>query len=106
MVDLVAMRPYMIAAILVIAVIGYWNQRRMIRKKNNELIEGTMYSPSSNTYSNPDAEFIVNNEIDEKSKAYIEQYKSSYPKESLEQGLLNFGVTPEEAKKLVEKYYN
>lgn len=95
----------LIISLIVVAIGGFWNQKRIQKKKKNAIFEGTMYSASSNTYSNPDAQFIVSNEIDQKAKDYINQYKSSYPRESLEQGLLSFNITSQQAKELVNKYF-
>lgn len=41
---------------------------------------------------------------EKKAKEYIEQYKSSYPKESIKAGLINFGISDSDAENYINKY--
>lgn len=104
--DLVTLRPYLVAALVIVGVIGFWNMQRMKRKKRQEMLLGSSYSQSmsmENDYNTPTS---ISSELEEKAKNYILQYQSSYPKESVKQGLINLNISDNDAKSLIEKYYN
>ena len=73
------------------------------------MLIGTSYSPARSLENNNNEKSSSNPlspDIEEQAKNYIEQYQASYPKESLEQGLLGLGITTEQAREVVNKYYS
>ena len=68
-----------------------------------ELYGDLKMNESANT--NSKNEVNISPEMLEQAKNYIENYKSQYPKESIQQGLVQIGITDEQAKQLIEKYW-
>lgn len=64
------------------------------KKKDNVLINS---NPSSSQASNL-------SENEKMAKQYIESYKSTYPKESIKQGLINQGMKEQEVNSYITKY--
>lgn len=96
-----------IIALLIIGPAGFLNMQRIKRKKRQEMLMGTSYSSSMSMSNGNEANTSsLSPEIEEQAKNYVEQYQASYPKESLEQGVMNLGITSEQAKEVVNKYYN
>ncbi|MFP4402623.1 MAG: hypothetical protein ACLFPL_05350 [Candidatus Nanoarchaeia archaeon] len=114
MVEFLGMEFSILQIVLIIALIltpplGYWNQRRMIKRKQEVELLGddidSISSANNNFNAHKNTNLNVSQEIELKAKEYIEQYQSSYPKESIQQGLLNFNITNGQASALVNKYY-
>ncbi|MCH8519564.1 MAG: hypothetical protein LAT82_02310 [Nanoarchaeota archaeon] len=97
----------LIGALIIILPLGLWNQQRMKKKKLEEELYGGINSTTKegiNNTSNFD-ESSISPQILEQAKIYIQTYKSQYPKESVEQGLIQLGITNEQAKELINKYW-
>ncbi|MFT4244187.1 MAG: hypothetical protein ACMXYB_01885 [Candidatus Woesearchaeota archaeon] len=104
MIDLVVLRPYLIIALIIVSVGGIWNQKRIKNKKLEEELYGELNPiKSSEVTSFDESEIPI--QILEMSKNYIQSYKNQYPKESIQQGLIQIGVTDEQAKNLINKYW-
>ena len=100
--ELTTFQIILILGIIIIAPLGFFNMVKMKRKKMEEEMFGdeSLYEDNlTSTYSS------VNIETEEKVRAYIEQYRVSYPKESIEKSILAFNITSEQAKSLVDKYF-
>ncbi len=90
----------LIAALLIVGPLGYFNMRR--RKKLKEQDE-KMFEDfnSQNVQEGPDEDDPESQQI----ISYITSYKDQYSKESITSALLNNGNNPEKVSKLVDKYY-
>ena len=88
----------LIALLFVIAPLGYYNQKRMLKKKEEEenIIKSYNQKNSSTQEDDEESKQIIN---------YINNYKGSYPKDTIKSALLNNGNTAEKVESLVEKYY-
>ena len=103
----------LIALLIIIIPVGIWNQRRMNKKKLEQELYGDIEDKNPNLVQNENnhnSESQISNNIEnpqilEQAKNYINTYKSQYPKESIEQGLVQLGISNEEAKKLIEQYW-
>lgn len=110
MVEVLGIEMHILQLIGIIAVIilfpfSIWNIQHRKRKKQQEMLFGSSYS-SSMSNENEVNTSSLSPEIEEQAKNYILQYQASYPKESLEQGVMNLGITAEQAKEVVDRYYN
>lgn len=70
-----------------------------IRYKKKKTGSSVKDSISSLEYSS------ILTENEKKAKTYIETYKSSYPKESILQGLVAIGINSSEAQSYIDKYF-
>lgn len=103
--------------VLVVAPLGYWNMKRIQRKKLEEEdqfasmgtteiqapvegstseVPGTQETPATSTGVSPEEVPL---------KTYIEQYKSQYSKEALRSALLNNGYDQDLVNTCLEKYF-
>lgn len=98
----------LIITLIIIIPLGIWNQKRMNKKKRDQELYGDDESEIQNNQSqenNTQSEKNSSAELEEQAKKYIETYKSQYPKESIEQGLIQLGISNQEAKNLINKYW-
>lgn len=103
---LTAFQIILISSLIIIIPIGIWNMKRMKAKKaEEELLGDEMYSSPNSSSTIETQNLGISPEIESQIKQYIEQYKSTYPKESIQQGILSYGITNEQAKSLVDKYF-
>ena len=94
----------LIISLIVIIPFGLWNQKRIKNKKMEEELYAEV-KPNQNSNSNSFDESKIPSQTLEQAKTYIQSYKSQYPKESVQQGLVQIGVTNEQAKSLIDKYW-
>lgn len=91
---------FLIVALLLIVPLGFWNMKRMQKKKQEE--EDLMYSQASQN-SIPSTQSISPQE--QTAKEYIESYKSQYPRESIKTALINSGNSSEDVDAWLTKYF-
>lgn len=81
---------------LLILVIGFIIQRKSLsKKKEDEEMMSKAYSSDSEI-----------SEEESRAKTYIEEYKTTYPIESLKQGLLQTGIDISKVEEYLNKYFN
>jgi hypothetical protein len=86
----------LIVSLVVVTAGGMWNMQRMKKKKAEE--EAMMmqnYNNSNNENLSPE---------EQNAKNYIEQYKNTYPRDSIKQGLINAGNDPQKVEEWLNKY--
>ena len=89
---------------IVILVVGFLIQRKMLKKKKEMDLLGGMGGDSSSSMSaqggtqpsNPQDTEIIN---------YIQQYKSQYSKDSIKQALVGSGKDASRVEELLNKYF-
>ena len=105
----------LIGALVLIAPLGFWNMQRRKRKQKEDALFGDDGKVEEESSSNTSTQQTTPNQgneggiapnVEEQIKQYIFQYKTSYSKESIEQGVLAYGITPQQAKMMVDKYFN
>ncbi len=91
---LTTMQIILIAALVVIARLGYTNQRKRLKKKEEEsdpFVQPTQESTDT----------FTNSQI----KDYISQNKKSYSRDALKQALTQAGHEEEEIEKYLKEFY-
>lgn len=99
--ELTVFQISLIVALLVIAPLGYYNQRKRAKEKKEE---EELFTQG---YQNNSDESSIN-ENDEESQqiiTYISSYKDSYPKDAIRTALINNGNSQDKVDSLLEKYY-
>lgn len=97
----------LIVCLTIIGPAGFWNMMRLKKKKAEDEFMGADGYNLSQTPDDSQNNVISNisPEIETQVKQYIEQYKSTYPKESIQQGILAYNISADEAKMLTDKYF-
>lgn len=101
---MVNLTPDMIKLIAILVgglLVGIIGQIIIIKKrKANNPIDYSQYQRPSNDASQAD----ILSEQELMAKNYIEQYKTSYPRDSIKQGLLQTGLSDSQAESYLGKY--
>lgn len=82
---------------LFVIIIGFIVQKLLMNKKNE--LEDNIYSSDYNSQNN-----IISQE-EEIAKKYIQDYKLTYPRDSIKQGLLQINISEEKSEEYLNKYF-
>lgn len=93
---LTSFQIFLIILLVIVFPVGLWNQKRMIKKRSQDL-------ENFNYHSQRDINSLSNDE--QNARGYILQNKGQYPKESLMKALINNGFSEKNVNDWLNKYY-
>ena len=99
------MTPEMIKLIAILAggaIFGVGGQVIILKRKKKKELEYQQMTGQTSTDVPSEASL---SQEEETARNYISQYKSQYPRESVKQGLLNYGISDENSEKYLSKYF-
>ena len=96
LVEWVKLASFIVGGMLLIGVGLYYQKRKQAQKQQEE-------AASSGQQQNASSGSMSQNET--MAQQYIQQYKNTYPRDAIKQGLQGAGIQEQEAEQYLSKYY-